>query len=615
MYNEETMGQDVRSPEEQPEHRARYEIRPTPPASELLLDVDHLREVWPLEIAENKMFLEQIGARRMLIRQLEETINALPRPDVALEDAVIDGQLTQDQVDRMYESLEGLLGEDSEYQRILLYLPFEFLPGAPERFKEAYMASWERQLSTHDVRANFVDGDVMEVDKRDGDLPRVVKAAHLIPKLVEAGFMTVEEVARRMNETDDEILRQSIADTLPVLQDMGFLEGGARIEKVKEVGEVNGTFIDGRLNADFARIDTASYGDVAKKREEWLKKDNKRKAVELASELIQKAIEQDTLGEFDLAHMSPPTKQAFIDGVRMAVESVARGDESGAKKLLAVHEAALESLWQTDGALHDVLAKTYFRLYGLGLMTQESLAAHELSLPALEGPFSKNLERMKDEMKEVKRIVEVLERDKELAKFVFPVVLVYGSRLKGYGSPQSDVDVAVFVKPDVEESDKAQMRMLLKKVFGHEKIDGEVAEFWTRKRGAELEIIDREEYDPAVGESYWTHVLFGAVWEGKPQAVAELRAKILPAYFCDDGNRVHGREARGLGLEELERDTLQYRLMHRGYEQFYPPFGGINTPHADSIDGQSTFWDSGYRQLATKLYASRVFLPKLERPE
>jgi len=86
----------------------------------------------------------------------------------------------------------------------------------------------------------------------------------------------------------------------------------------------------------------------------------------------------------------------------------------------------------------------------------------------------------------------------------------------------------------------------------------------------------------------------------------------LAPYLRETDKKIMNREARGLYLEEMERDILQYRLMHKGYERFFPPAGGLHSAHADKVDGESMFWDSGYRQLATKLFASRVFLPKIK---
>ena len=152
---------------------------------------------------------------------------------------------------------------------------------------------------------------------------------------------------------------------------------------------------------------------------------------------------------------------------------------------------------------------------------------------------------------------------------------------------------------------------MLKENFTHKKIRGEIVEFWLEEKENQLKIIDFTESDVTLGKSYWAHILFGAAWKGNKDIMRELREKLLAPYMYDTGKVIHERDARSLYLEEIERDTLQYRLMHKGYERFFPPCGGIHTPHSDEIDGNSMFWDSGYRQLATKLFASRVFLPKI----
>jgi len=159
------------------------------------------------------------------------------------------------------------------------------------------------------------------------------------------------------------------------------------------------------------------------------------------------------------------------------------------------------------------------------------------------------------------------------------------------------------------------LRELLKQSFAHEKIHGEIIEFWLEEKDGKFGIRDFKKPDSAQGEKYWTHILFGAAWEGNENIITELRKKLLAPYMYDTGEVIEGQDARTLYLGEIERDTLQYRLMHKGYERFYPSYGGIHTPHADEIDGDSMFWDSGYRQLATKLFASRVFLPKIPSSE
>ena len=74
-----------------------------------------------------------------------------------------------------------------------------------------------------------------------------------------------------------------------------------------------------------------------------------------------------------------------------------------------------------------------------------------------------------------------------------------------------------------------------------------------------------------------------------------------------------GEDARKNWLLEIERDTLQYRLMHKGNARHYPEQGGIQTENSGALDSESMFWDSGYRRVATQLFLKKVFLPQLEK--
>lgn len=206
-----------------------------PPVVESFLDPARAVEVWPEDIATNKIFLEQIEMRKELNEHLDDILKCLPQPDLSLQAAVVQGYITEQQVAELYESFSKLLKDGPDYSRFILYCPFEFLPNttwnpateelqqSADKYRGAYMKAWESLLSVYDVRANFVDGDVLEEESRDSDVPRVVKAAHLIPKLVENGLMEFKEVIALMEKSDDQILKNSIADTLPVLADLGFI--------------------------------------------------------------------------------------------------------------------------------------------------------------------------------------------------------------------------------------------------------------------------------------------------------------------------------------------------------------------------------------------------------
>src|SRR6185295_13438322 len=118
--------------------------------------------------------------------------------------------------------------------------------------------------------------------------------------------------------------------------------------------------------------------------------------------------------------------------------------------------------------------------------------------------------------------------------------------------------------------------------------------------------------DSAMGDSTLTHVLFEGAWGGNKNTIRELYEKLLVDYLYSKGKTVLQHDARTFWLKEIERDTLQYRLMHKGYARFFPKQGGIDTDHSSGIDSNSAFWDSGYRRLASKLFIDKVFLPQLD---
>ncbi|MGD0576567.1 MAG: hypothetical protein ABSA74_00620, partial [Candidatus Staskawiczbacteria bacterium] len=333
------------------------------PAVESFLDPARVAEVWPEEVTKSEGFLEQVGKRRELVENLNEVFGRLPRPDISFQAATEGGLVTEDQVKKAYDSLTELLGSGHDYDRIILYLPFEMLPDkkwkpgeelgeSADNFRKTYMKAWHGLLQTHDVRANFVDGDVLEIDRRKEDLPRVVKAAHLIPKLVEKGLIDARDAIRLMKDSTDEVLKHSIADTLPVLVDMSLLDkkdfdvmkksddnlvrGMAKIiesqkkEKTdkKETEPITYLSVQKRLAKKFNEIDSDDYGDATKKRKEWLIKKRKQEAVEnvgekIGQDIVGQKLDSSETENFLSEKANPETQQALIEGIRKAVESTA----------------------------------------------------------------------------------------------------------------------------------------------------------------------------------------------------------------------------------------------------------------------------------------------------
>lgn len=555
---------------------------------ESFLDLAQATEFWDESIISNRIFREQITWRAELNARLQDVLDSLPRPDIPVEIAISQGHVKEEQAAALYESLSGLLS-DHDYRRLVLYLPFELMPKkawrplgeelqkALEQFRQTYMEAWNSLLSVHDVRANFTDGDVLEVELREGDLPRVVKVAHLIPVLIEKNWMTVEDAEKLAEKTKDRILQDSVLDALLAVR--------------------------GTSKPERPETDSKSPAPITEKRALWLKQKEHQEAVDALSENICKAI---MYGQ----PATPETQEVLAEGIRKAVESLASSDLEEARALYRRHEQTLHALWENDSpGVREALTKAFRRLCHVGVIDKKQLAELNIATPKLEGPFSENLNLITD-LVDIQAMAVSIESAHELSQLIYPVVLVYGSRLNGYGTQKSDIDVAVFVRPGTSFGNRPRLQELLAKTFAHNLIQN-VVEFWLEERDGMLWVHDFENPDISLGESYWTHAIFGAAWIGPEHVIRELCAKLLLPYLRDTDSVLHGQNARRLYLESLESASLQYRLMHSGYARFFTHCGAT---YADSVDGKSTFWDSEYRWLATKLFMGRVFLPKIPAP-
>jgi hypothetical protein len=571
-------------------------LKPLVPV-ESFFDPTLMASVWPKSITSNEIFLRQIKGRSELISQLNSILDCLPRPDISIESAINQGYISEQQTTNLYLSLAKLLS-DLDYRRLVLYLPFEFLPNKTwqpggeklqqilNQFKHAYMEAWKSLLYAYDVRANFVDGDIIEEEQYNDRLPRVVKAAHLVPKLVEKGLLEVKDVIELMEKSDDPTLKDSIADALFVLADLGFITE-KEIKKRKK-----------RIKSE--------PKSITEKRKTWLEKKEKQKAIEVSAKGISAAITENRL-----TNEHTGDKRVLTEGIRIAIESAALTDLAKAQTLYARYQNVLLSLFN-DPSTNEVILKTFRRLRQLGIVEEKQLTELNIVIPKLAGPFSENLKLMGKEMSDIQKMVASIETNPKLSQLIYPVALVFGSRLNGYGDQSADIDLAVFVRQETSFSNRLKLQELLRKTFAHEKIrSNEIIEFWLEEKEGKLLVRDRAEADLSLGERYWTHILFGAAWLGNEVAISELYKKMLVPFMYDTSKIIEGREACALYLEDIEQSAIQYRLMHKGYERFFPPYGGIHTKHTDDIDGASMFWDSGFRQLATKLFVSRVFLPKI----
>jgi hypothetical protein len=200
---------------------------------ELLQNPSSAADIWAVQVAEHPELLTQVAERAKQSRAIDLVLEQLSARET-IEFVVANEIVTERQAEAAYTALASLL-RDPDYERLALYVPFELLPAAMwqpndeylqqaiTEFKSAYMQAWEHLLYTEDVRANFVDGDVLETPLRVEDVPRVVKAAHLIPALVTRGLLSTQEVIELHAQSEESVLKQNVAESLLVLADKGYI--------------------------------------------------------------------------------------------------------------------------------------------------------------------------------------------------------------------------------------------------------------------------------------------------------------------------------------------------------------------------------------------------------
>lgn len=589
-------------------------INSTSSVVELLADLENIEINWS-KLAKNQEFINQLTDRKSLNDALNLVMKALPRPDMSLQEAILLGCLVESQVADLYSWLSDLLEKQPEYRRLILYLPFEFLPNIewlPEsfelqkeinRFRAAYLSAWYKLLAVQDVRANFVDGDVLEIESRTGDLPRVVKAMHLLPKLIAVNLISLADVYDLLEINDNEIFYQSVNDAIDALPTK---DTPIKESKVKQIDLAT---VEAIITQSLNNIAAEKYFGITSSREQWLKETKKQKLVENIGADICLAIVTNNFGinlAWQFTQASNFGRQAMIIGIRQAIEMVVKNNQISAQELYDQYAGLLIEFWSIGNtAVINELSKTFQHLYQLGIISEEIFTSFNLNIPKLSGPFSDNLSAMKNDIDYLQTVALAISTDQGLSQYLYPVILVFGSRLKGYGHANSDIDVAVFIKPKTSINNLENIQKLLVEIFDHNKIQGKVFQFWLESDGADLRVRDLNSPNSLIGESHCTYLLFGAVWLGDQVIISQLREQLIVPYFYNQN-----KELLRLYLESLERDILQYRLMHKGYQQFFPAVSDLET---NSIDGQSYFWDSGYRQLAIKLFSQMVFIPQISQ--
>ncbi len=604
-----------------------------PPATKSLLTTDNHDSLWPAEIRSNPTIIAQAKMRRNLFVKLDMIFKQIPCPTMEMSKAIDSGKVAWQTAAEAYKLLTDFLQADPDHHRLILYLPFELLPSktwqpastvlalAIKRFTACYFQCWHNLLKEYDVRANFSDGNILEPELSPHGQIMVCKAAHLIPQLVQRGLISTESILNIMNLTPSKILRNSIADVLPVLE--------GRKEEVRPIpAQENDADWLARFKTEaefeLQKIKMREALDRSRGRPQpriaWERQEKEKALIEKYADEVAAGINKDllfakTINDFLASGLDKIPTLSVINGIRKAIEFTFQNTPDKAQEIFSSFEEKISQLWLQDlPDTKDELISMLSRLENLGLIKAGYLLEKfNFSPPQLDSLALEAEEILKEEIRDLAPKLELLVTDADISKFIYPVVIFFGSRLKGYAKLNADLDAAVFIRPHTPKSKRPKIKRILSKMFSHPKIDKKVVEFWLTEKDGQLQIQDLPETDVQLADKTWAHILFAGIWLGEKNAIEELYGKLLPGFLYSQRNKFEDRNARSLWLEEMEREVLQYRLMHKGYKRYYPEQDGPHQQYPLALDPQSSFWDSGYRRLAAKLFISKVFLPQLEK--
>jgi hypothetical protein len=591
--------------------------------SEQLLAPSLVNSDIPYEIRSNQSFVEQVASRKKLV-EVYAAYTSNP-DDISSKH-------------KLYQELSKSFGGDASFGRAALYVPFSLLPNISndqsneaQVFTSSYKKAFNNLLTENaaDFRADFLDGDVLEPALRDGKPPeQIIKAPHLLPWLMRNGIFSQEEVITLVKQATNPVLIQSLSDVLPVLyrdllvddQILDVLTASPhqafrRLEyRMKKESTVPPEVLPHEHTPkELLVLFTQSYqalqkrissDKVSPKRIEWqLEIQGRRLQDEFASKLapyVQNDLDTATLDTF-VAQNNPIIISLLLTTLTMqaSIEFENEGVIHTHTEKLITHLLSKITGIQDRSVLEaSTKLQTYVHKYGADIKPHEKPQFME----------SKETPRTTKYLETLASCAHFIEEDPLLSQCLYPVTLSLGSHAKGYAKNGSDIDMGVFVKAGTSEDLRKSIQEKLEQMSRTLGIHGSCMEFWLQEDENGVIIKNYENPDQKRGDSVLTHPLTGS-WVGNLGATKKLRQRLMRMYLESEHKLVANRDARGVWLKDIEHNILQYRLMHKGYASHMPPETTKKKPHHFSIDGESMFYDEGYRKVAFDLYLKKVFLP------
>ncbi len=506
------------------------------PAVESLFDLDRDDSLWPDSIKQDENLTTQSLVRKKLFEKLDYLFKQISDPKMEISQAIDLGLIDHKSTAGLYFLLADFLEIDPLHERLLLYLPLELLPCRSwVHESNVLMLAQKRFVDTYmKCFCDLLSFCDAEANFIDGDI--------LETESLEAPTKMVIQVTRFIPE----LLAKGLitSDWVQLIRDDSYPLLSSSITEVFPVRAVQQSTI-------------SQEGVITEDRARWLRGEKFKRKVKAAAENLSAEILNALVPPEEFAKRCINTFSTLVSIQSLKVTG----------NRYYEYESFIRELWERNiPHFRDAIISLWSHLFHLNVISQTYLDQFGVKLPSLEGLFSEVSEVVKDEASRIERLFDHL-------PFLYPTFILFGSQLKGYANSASDFDVAVFARPTTTFLE----RRLVEQTLGDKVVIFELEEI-----GDGFKITNL---------SSWTHVLFGGAWCGEREFIKELRRKLLVKYLS-------GNTDRSIWFKQMERDAIQYRLLHSGYERFFPKQSDLGT-----------FYDPGFRRLATKIFLKRVFLP------
>jgi predicted nucleotidyltransferase len=548
------------------------------------------------ESVATEVFMGEEGEkRRQLKSNLMCAFEKITDANMDFEEAEEKGLIKSEELAKIYDGLTDFIKEDLNNDRIILYLPFQLLPSmdrkssdeglekSKENFRKIYKESWIRLLFETDSRADFIDGDVLESGM--GNPVSVRKAAHLLPEILEKKIISSEEIKNLMEIIDDETLKINLTEGLIVAAERKLIDFDFDKKLIEKLLELQKPKID----FDFI---------VSRKRSIWENRMKREAQIDEESEMVKEELIKG------VNNLDELTSICQVVGVFKAGKEVCLTE----KYLPIIYKC-----WQEkDDGFKKYIKSGLSHWKKMGIIDDETLKKFGIKLPNFDKITPVEIdELMENDFRIFGEVVEEIKKDEELMKYVYPTILVFGSRVKGYAEMDADLDAAIFFRPETPFEKREEILERLYEKQPKLNLVEKILEYWIEEKEGKFGFKNIDKNNGKIIGAKEIHIFWGGIWIGENNEFRKIREDIKNKYLNLDRFGKQKEQLRMSFLRQLETDTIQCRLMHKGWRYFYPSKKIERNEDSDLIDGKSDFWEPEFRRLATQLFLTKVFLPEI----